>query len=223
MGTTMLERANPLNELRPAPQQARGRTRRVLAELDKEVTQIMDAIKVGEPARQRPALTPVPRPQLPSATARRPEPRVSGYPVTLNLPVERPRRRFVPHVSVMHVARCGPATPTEMPRTLTWLPMLRGHESVNAEHDNIWRLWLNGWDRTIVTAYRLARAKVSVLRAEERNRQRAVAAKMRRITEYHTRGVWQDYLDAFGALEGTQNTCVHVQGEQEKLGALAQA
>lgn len=229
MGTTMLERANPLNELRPAPQQARGRARRVLAELDTEVTQIMSAVEDAGTMRRRPALTPVPRPQLapirpvPVNTTERPEGRQHLYPVTWNLPAPKPRRRAIPGISVMRVAKSGPATPSEMPRTLTWLPMLRGHESVNAEHDKIWRQWLSGWDRTIVTGYRLARTKVMALRIEERTKHRAIAAKLRRITEYHTRGVWQDYLDAFGPLEGTQNTCAHVMDALEKLSNLAQA
>jgi hypothetical protein len=199
--TTMLERANPLNELRPAPRTT-GRARSVLAELDEEVTGLFEALD-PDPAPRHPrrALTPVPAPKIP--------------PVRL-------RRRFIPRITIQPVHNLRPVSPTEMPRSLHWLPMLNGHESVNARHDAIWRQWLNGWDRAMAFSYRLARAKVSHLRTEVFIRHTRFARKLRRITEYHTQAVWQDYLAAFSPIEGVDNVSGRVLRALERLDALAQ-
>jgi hypothetical protein len=200
--TTMLERANPLNDLRPAPRTT-GRARSVLAELDEEVSDLFEALDPAPaPKRVRRALTPVPVPKIP--------------------PV-RPRRRFIPRITVQPVHNLRPVTPTELPRSLHWLPMLHGHDSVNAVPDAIWRQWLTGWDRTIVLGYRLARTKAAHLRTEVFIRHSRFAAKLRRITEYHTQAVWQDYLAAFSPIEGVDNVCGRVLRGLERLDALAQS
>jgi hypothetical protein len=184
----------------------------MLAELDDEVTEIFGVL---DPA------TPVPIQPVPESrrslmgrlhAARRPNPRVFAYPVTWNLPQPKPR----PHISVLHVPRNGPARPTEMPRSLTWLPMLRG--TVNAHLENHWKAWLGAWDRMLVVQCRLVRTMTTTALQGYRVQEMELTAKTTRTVEYFTRAVWEDYLSVFGAVEGTPGAHIlHELGQLELL------
>lgn len=210
MSTTMLERTNPLEQLRPRAGGREGVARRMLAELDDEVTEIFGIL---DPAALTPIL-PVSEPRQRLRDRLRPA-RRAEYPVTWNLPKPRP----LPRISVQRVPRPGPARPTEMPRSLTWLPMLRG--AVNAMADSKWRAWLSGWDRTIVLQRRLCRAKAEAAGVAFRIKEEILAEKTMRTINFFTRAVWEDYLSVFGTFEGTP--AAHIVEELDRLGMLAAA
>jgi len=189
MSTTLLERTNPLEQLRPPAASEPGRARRVLAELDAEVTGIFQALE--------------PRPTLRGRIV---------SPKRILRKIMAPR----PSISVHRVPRSGPAQPTEMPRSLTWLPMLRG--AVNAQLDSTWRAWLSTWDRVIVTQRRLCQAKTEAVGVAFRIKEEILAEKTVRTIEYFTRAVWEDYLSVFGAVEGTRGA--HIMRELGQLDLL---
>jgi hypothetical protein len=196
MGTTLLDRTNPLDELRDTTPRVRSRGLGLLRELREQTPELRPEDTVELPGF---------REALRRRLARRPEPR----PLPRRGPV-----RIVRH----YVQRGRHAEPTSLPPVYTPpLPMmLRG--AVNATANGLWKAWLEQWDRFLGVEHAL------ILKMAERDRlavrmpNMKAVAKLRRTAEYYTRAVWEDYLEAFGELGHVR---AHVAHELAALDLLA--
>lgn len=232
MSTTLLDRADPTLELRPRTARTIGMGHTVLAELD-ELERAADPDwkpVVGRRERVRQALGNLKRPvELPkpihdAATAppARAEPRRFLYSPTHNLPSNvptKPKTHTAPVRIRPMLHRAGRWAAHQMPPIpLLWRPMLK-RIGPNALADDVWRAFWGHWDAFIDASHRSVRGRLELLRQGADIYLGRTFVKMRRTTEFHVRGAWEDYLGTFGALQDA--TATRIADELELLDMLA--
>lgn len=225
MSTTLLERTDPTFELRARPTREAGISHSILAELD-QVEQALDPDWkpiTGSRERMRRALgalkRPIPAPQPKPAPAAAPNP--SSQPITRTAPTEEPKPIVLsapPRIRpILHHAGRW-AVHQLPPIPLLWRPMLR-RVGPHILADDTWRAFWGHWDVFLDATHRSVCGRLELLRRGADMRLSATREKMQRITEFHVRGAWEDYLSTFGALQDSIST--RIADELERLDVLS--
>lgn len=228
MGTTLLERTDPVRELHSALRGRRpGIGRDILAELDElerntdpawrpvtgRRTAAATALRALKPrldfrrpkAAREPNPAPAPEPPV------RAEPRRWTFPSSWNLP-PKPDIRVVLH----NVAHWGA---TQLPPVLMpWKPMLRPTPN-NSRVDDMWRSFFGHWDVFNDLCARRAKARARLMSLSLRVGMDDAVRDLRGWSEEGARGVWGDFLGLFSPVEGT--VAARIAGGLKRLDDLA--